>query len=87
MNKKKTTTNVQRPSNSVLKMRTLVKLAFSGHVNHPLTLSFVFINFIFKKLDNLAPVEMTPRGERRHYLSKSCATSDQCQKRKISASS
>ena len=25
---------------------------------------------------------MTPRGERRHYLSKSCATSDGCQKSK-----
>ena len=23
---------------------------------------------------------MTPRGERRHYLSKACATSDVCQK-------
>ncbi|CAF0930648.1 unnamed protein product [Brachionus calyciflorus] len=27
-----------------------------------------------------SPQEMTPRGERRHYLSKSCATSDYCQK-------
>lgn len=25
---------------------------------------------------------MTPRGERRHYLSKACATADFCQKSK-----
>ena len=34
----------------------------------------------------LAPTEMTARGERRHYLSKMCATSDGCQNSKIFSS-
>ena len=63
-----------------MKPKILALHIFFGHVREILKINIFQVNFKFLKK---APIEMTPRGERRFFLTKTCETSANCQKSKI----